>query len=77
MVKKKGHPIYSDSATTIELADEGGGTFVQVHQRIGNRHDVIAIDPDEWTHIRDAIDSMVNAASKTSDFYAPTITPAP
>jgi len=50
----------SERATRIKIADEGGGEFVEVEQIDSSLiSGLIRIDPDEWPHIRDAIDKMI------------------
>jgi hypothetical protein len=57
IIHPEGRPIYDEMATTIEIDDEAGGEFVVIKQ-----HDkVIAINPEEWPVIRDAISEMVSA----------------
>lgn len=54
-VKPKDEPIYSENATAISLEDEGAGLFVTVSQD-GRK---IGINPEEWPHIRDAIERII------------------
>lgn len=50
----------SERATRIKIADEGGGEFVEVEQIHSSFvSGLTRIDPDEWPHIRDAIDKMI------------------
>lgn len=50
----------SERATRIKIADEGGGEFIEVEQIHSNLvSGLTRIDPDEWPHIRDAIDKMI------------------
>lgn len=48
--------IFSESATSIYIDDEGAGEFLVVRQESGS----IAITPEEWPTIRDAINVMMN-----------------
>ena len=59
IVKPFKDPIYSEMATTVSIADEGGGEFVEVIQH--GRTDIgkICIDPGEWKMLRAAIDRMI------------------
>ena len=54
-LKPKGKALYSDEATRISLDDTGDEMFVTVSQ--GYRE--IGINPEEWQHIRDAIDRII------------------
>ena len=59
VVAPEGEAIFSESATVVRIEDEGGGEYVVVSQEsvpgLGN----IAINPEEWPALRDAIDRMV------------------
>ena len=57
-VCKSGEPIFSDYATRVEIVDEAAGEFVEVSRADGGK---IAIGPDEWPALRDAIDELVAA----------------
>lgn len=63
IVKPAGEPIFSEMATTIRIEDDAGGPFIEVEQH-GNGLGKIAIDPDEWEEIRNAIDQMVAACGR-------------
>jgi len=56
-VARKGDQIYSESATRIDIDDEGAGEFIAL-VRDGMR---ITIDPEEWPVIRDAIDTLAGS----------------
>jgi hypothetical protein len=60
IVVPSGQTIYSELATTIRMADEAAGLFVEVEQH--GREDIgkISINPEEWPALRDAIDLMFN-----------------
>jgi nitrogen fixation protein FixH len=51
-------PIFDESATQVEITDEGGGEFVLVRQT-GSGQAVVRIDPHEWDRVREAIDQMI------------------
>ncbi len=51
-------PIFDESATQVEITDEGGGEFVLVKQTGGGQA-VVRIDPHEWDRVREAIDQMI------------------
>lgn len=56
-----GQPLFSEMATRISIDDEAGGEFVRVTQE-GGHTDIskcIAINPEEWPVLRDAIEYMV------------------
>ena len=51
-------PTYSDQATTVAIADESGGEYIEVSQRRADAG-MIAINPEEWPRLRKAIDDMI------------------
>lgn len=53
-----GEPIFSERAYTISIDDHGAGEFVTVCARAAPSGEV-AIDKNEWSALRDAIDFMV------------------
>ena len=59
LVAPKDQPTFSEYATEIKIVDEAAGEFLEVSQ-IG-RTDLgkIAINPEEWPALRDAIDQMM------------------
>ena len=59
VILPKGEPIYSEMVTTVELDDEGAGSYVRVSQEPDKGPQSIAIDTDEWPLLRQTIDSMV------------------
>lgn len=58
LVGPDGAPSYSDMVSTISIAQEGSGEFVEVEQH-GPGVGKIAINPDEWPALRDAIERMI------------------
>lgn len=58
IVKPASEPVFSEYATTVSIADEAGGPFVEVTQR-GRELGKVAISPGEWPHLRAAIDRMI------------------
>lgn len=58
VVLPKGDALFCERATTIEIDDEAGGEFLAISQSHTDAHSSLRIDPDEWPHIRDAIDRM-------------------
>lgn len=55
-----GNPLFSEEATEVTIVDEAGGEYVEVCQ--SGRVDLgkIAISPEEWPFLRDAITSMID-----------------
>jgi hypothetical protein len=53
-----GKPIYDETATSVEITDEGGGEFLIVRQ-VGSGDGQIRLDDNEWPTIREAIDRMM------------------
>lgn len=62
-----GDSTYSEMATTIAIADEAAGEFVEVTQH--GRVDIgkIQINPEEWPSLREAIDRMIKACRKDDE----------
>lgn len=52
-------PLYSEMATTVAIVDEAVGEFVEVSQNLASGATKILINPDEWHHLRAAIDRMI------------------
>lgn len=54
-----GNPLFIEEATEVTIVDEAGGECVEVCQ--SGRVDLgkIAISPEEWPFLRDAITSMI------------------
>jgi len=61
-------PTYSEQATTITIVDESGGEFVEVSQ--SGRADLgkIAINPEEWPMLRDAIEKLIGMCRAESKY---------
>lgn len=64
IVAPKGEPVYSERATRIEIQDDAAGAYIQISQT-GGRDDFrgVAIDPEEWPAVRDAIERMIVEAT--------------
>ena len=58
-VCKRGEPSFSDYATRIEVVNEAAGEFLEISQV--KSEGKIAIAPDEWPAMRDAIDQLIGA----------------
>lgn len=54
-----GEPLFSETATTVEIEDEAGGEFVEVSQHGFTDAGKIQINPEEWPALRAAINRMV------------------
>ena len=63
IVGPKGRPVYDDAVTRIEIDDETGGEYVKVTQAKGS----VAINPDEWPAVRDAIERAVHDCRPMTD----------
>lgn len=53
-----GSPIFSESATEIEIVDEAAGEFVELSQSMEG-YGKIGIDPSDWPTLRAAIDAAI------------------
>jgi hypothetical protein len=51
-------PIFDESATQVEITDEGAGEFVLVKQT-GSGEGEVRIGSSEWDRVREAIDQMI------------------
>lgn len=60
IVVPDGEPTFSEQATTIQIADESAGEFVEVIQHGGLELGKVQINPEEWPAIRDAIDRLIS-----------------
>jgi hypothetical protein len=60
-IMPEGEAIYAETATTITIVDEAAGEFVEVAQHNPNLEGAgkIAITPEEWPELRDAIEEMI------------------
>jgi hypothetical protein len=52
-------PIFSECATNVRIVDEAAGEFVEVEQQSGTGLGKIQFTPEEWPHLRKAINRMV------------------
>lgn len=55
IVNKTDEPIFSETATKIEIDDEAAGEYLKISQ--DNRY--IQITPEEWPEIKSQIDKMI------------------
>lgn len=60
-VVTEGGSIIEETATTVEIDDEGAGEFVAVSQCLPGAAGKTLIDPKEWPALRGAIDRMIKA----------------
>ena len=59
LVASKDHPTFSEYATEIKIVDEVDGEFLEVSQCARADLGKIAISPQDWPILRDAIDQMI------------------
>lgn len=52
-------PLFSEQATVVTIVDESGGEFVEVCQSGRSDLGKIAINPEEWPALREAIQIMI------------------
>ena len=65
IVLPEGAPIFSDQATTIQIEDEAAGEYIEIEQsRMIEENGKIWIDPEEWPHIREAVESLLREIGK-------------
>ena len=58
MVLPDGAPIYGDATTSINIADEGGGEYLEIVQHPDDGRQVIKLDETDWPFVRECIDNM-------------------
>jgi hypothetical protein len=54
IVGVKNQQIFDDSVTEIEIVDEAAGEFLEISQD----DQKLRFDPEEWQHVRAAIEKM-------------------
>ena len=59
LVAPKDQHTFSEYATEIKIVDEAAGEFLEVSQCGRTDLGKIAISPQEWPALRDAIDQMI------------------
>ena len=59
IVLPEGEPIFSERATIVRIEDEAGGEYIVVSQDSVPGRGNVAINPEEWPDIRDAIERMI------------------
>jgi len=60
-----GEPFFSQKQTNVEIQDEGAGEFVAISQNHASER--ILIEPEEWTHIKDAVSELVGSIFKNEE----------
>lgn len=62
IVLPKNAPIYSASATIIEIENEAAGEFIKVTQQYDSiEPGTILLEPDDWPAIRSAINKLMKS----------------
>ena len=61
-----GQPMYSEMATKIEIVDDCAGEFVEILQSGMSDIGTIAINPEEWPELREAISRMIQVCRNNS-----------
>lgn len=56
--KEKESPVFGDMVTRVKLADEGGGTFIEIMQDNSNHMNTIRLDFDEIEYVVKAIEML-------------------
>jgi hypothetical protein len=61
VVAPNGEPIYSETATVVEIEDDATGEYVKVSQPVSHTGlaKSVAFNPDEWPTMRGAIEYML------------------
>lgn len=59
VVHREGESVYSDYATTVRITSDGAGEYVEVLQEASLTPGKVAITPEEWPALRDAIEMML------------------
>lgn len=59
-VTPAGKGLLHEAATWVKIDDEGGGPFIVIEQGRGQ----VAIEPDEWPAIRDAVEQLLGVCDK-------------
>jgi hypothetical protein len=59
IVAPEGEQVFSEMCTSVEIKDEAAGEFVMLSQSGRTDLGKIAISPEEWPALRDAIDRMI------------------
>lgn len=54
----------SETATEIEIVDEGAGQFVTLYQDASTKNGLVAITPEEWPTLKIAIEASLAEITK-------------
>ena len=57
----------SETATEIEIVDEGAGDFVTLYQDTSTKNGLVAITPEEWPTLKNAIEAALAEITKYQD----------
>ena len=57
----------SETATEIEIVDEGAGDFVTLYQDTSTKNGLVAITPEEWPTLKIAIEAALAEITKYQD----------
>ena len=55
-------PIFSETATHIEIEDDGAGEYLRITQQSGStdvKEQSIMVTPEEWPHVRQAVETLI------------------
>ena len=64
IVVKKNKPTFDESATEIEIVDEGAGPFIKIGQCMEHHSGEILIDVDEWEDIKKGVEFIIEEIKK-------------
>lgn len=54
--------IFSETATHIEIEDDGAGEYLRITQQSGSpdvKEQSIMVTPEEWPHVRQAVETLI------------------
>lgn len=63
VILPKGDSLFSERAIIVGMEDDAGGPYVVVKQERGE----IALDPEEWPLVREAIERMLRSCEQCSN----------
>ena len=55
-------PIFSETATHIEIEDDGAGEYLRITQQSGStdvKEQSIMVTPEEWPYVRQAVETLI------------------
>ena len=60
-IAPEGEPIFSESATHVEIEDEASGEFIRIRQINDNAQPgEISIDVSQWPLFKEAVEAMIS-----------------